>query len=164
MAINVQTLRTRALTALIFVGVMLAGLLWNQWSFIALFTVIHFGCWYEFIKLLKKINGNKWFVYAWLGLLYITLPVLAMLSIRLSPLSIGDNLIPINQYLLPCAIIFSIPKKNMGRHRRRGNSLHCNHCIAGVLFAGGQKYCSNTLGCHRSNLCSVWHCRRFARK
>ena len=108
MALNVQTLRTRALTALIFVGVMLAGLLWNRWSFIALFTIIHFGCWYEFIKLLKKISDDKWFAYAWLGLLYITLPVLAMLSIRLSPLPLGDNLIQINQYLIPCAIIFSI--------------------------------------------------------
>ncbi len=108
MAINVQTLRTRALTALIFVGVMLTGLLWNQWSFIALFTLIHFGCWYEFIKLLKKIKGDKWFVYAWLGLLYITLPGLAMLSIRLSPLLVGDNLVQVNPYLLPCAIIFSI--------------------------------------------------------
>jgi hypothetical protein len=33
MAFNLQTFKTRALTAVVFVLVMLAGLLWNQWSF-----------------------------------------------------------------------------------------------------------------------------------
>ena len=55
MAFDTKTFKTRTLTAIVFVIVMLAGLLWNQWSFIILFTIIHFGCWYEFIKLIKKI-------------------------------------------------------------------------------------------------------------
>ncbi len=45
MALNVATLKTRSLTAVVFVAVMLAGLLWNFWSFLILFTIVHFGCW-----------------------------------------------------------------------------------------------------------------------
>jgi phosphatidate cytidylyltransferase len=56
---NFQTFRTRALTALLFVAVMLIGLLWNFWSFLILFTVIHFGCWYEYLKLVEKIYSTK---------------------------------------------------------------------------------------------------------
>ncbi|MFP5040706.1 phosphatidate cytidylyltransferase [Parasediminibacterium sp. JCM 36343] len=56
MALNIQVFKTRALTALIFVAVMLAGLLWNQWSFFALFSLIHFGCWIEYQKLIALID------------------------------------------------------------------------------------------------------------
>ena len=56
MALNVVTFRTRALTALVFVAVMLAGLLWNQWSFLILFSVIHFGCWIEYQRLVGLID------------------------------------------------------------------------------------------------------------
>ena len=56
MAFNFQTFRTRALTAIVFVLVMLTGLLWNQWSFFILFSVIHFGCWIEYQKLVGLID------------------------------------------------------------------------------------------------------------
>ena len=58
MAFNFQTFRTRALTAIIFVLVMLTGLLWNQWSFLVLFSVIHFGCWREYQKLVGLIDSD----------------------------------------------------------------------------------------------------------
>ena len=38
---------------------MLTGLLWNFWSFLILFTVIHFGCWFEYLKLVEKIYTTK---------------------------------------------------------------------------------------------------------
>jgi phosphatidate cytidylyltransferase len=56
MALTAVTFRTRALTSLVFVAVMLAGLLWNTWSFFILFSIIHFGCWYEYQKLLARID------------------------------------------------------------------------------------------------------------
>ncbi len=56
MAFNWKTFQTRALTAVLFAIVMLAGLLWNQWSFLLLFTVIHFGCWFEYQKLVGMID------------------------------------------------------------------------------------------------------------
>ena len=56
MAFNIQTFKTRALTAIIFAAVMLVGLLWNHWSFFVLFSIIHFGCWIEYQKLVALID------------------------------------------------------------------------------------------------------------
>ena len=58
MALNLATLRTRTLTAAVFVAVMLTGLLWNHWSFFILFTIIHFGCWIEYQKLVGLIDRD----------------------------------------------------------------------------------------------------------
>ncbi|MBO9657603.1 MAG: phosphatidate cytidylyltransferase [Chitinophagaceae bacterium] len=67
MAFNWPTFRTRALTAIIFVAVMLTGLFWNQWSFLVLFSIIHFGCWWEYFNLLEKINKVKYEIYVKMG-------------------------------------------------------------------------------------------------
>ncbi len=56
MAFNWQTFRTRALTAILFAAIMLAGLLWNPWSFFILFSIIHFGCWVEYQRLVELID------------------------------------------------------------------------------------------------------------
>jgi phosphatidate cytidylyltransferase len=69
MAFNWQTFRTRALTAIIFAAVMLVGLLWNQWSFLVLFSIIHFGCWWEYLKLTEKIHNTSFHPYTKLGLM-----------------------------------------------------------------------------------------------
>jgi phosphatidate cytidylyltransferase len=58
MALNKATFRTRAISATIFAVVMLAGLLWNFWSFFILFSVIHFGCWVEYQKLIRLIDKD----------------------------------------------------------------------------------------------------------
>ncbi|WP_207492006.1 phosphatidate cytidylyltransferase [Aridibaculum aurantiacum] len=58
MAFNLQTFKTRALTAIVFVVVMLLGLLWNHWSFLILFLIIHVGCWIEYQKLIAKIDTS----------------------------------------------------------------------------------------------------------
>ncbi len=84
MAINISTLKIRALTSLIFVAVMMTGLLWNEWSFLLLFIVIHAGCWIEFIGLVKRIYGTKHLGYTLLGLLYITLPICLMIDLRMN--------------------------------------------------------------------------------
>ena len=110
MAFNFQTFKTRALTALLFVAVMLVGLLWNFWSFLILFTVIHFGCWFEFVKLMKKIYGEKYLGYCLFGLVYITLPVILLLLVRDSNrgyLDRGQGFLDLG-FIIPCGIIFSI--------------------------------------------------------
>ncbi len=105
MALDTKTFKTRTLTAIVFVIVMLVGLLWNQWSFIILFTIIYFGCWYEFIKLLKKIDPVNYKVKSLLGVFYITLPIVLMILIRTDNIrSLNDNYLKI----IPCGIIFSI--------------------------------------------------------
>ena len=105
MAINLQIFKTRALTAIVFAVIMDAGLLWNQWSFLFLFTIIHFGCWYEYIKLMKKINPLNFKIYIPAGFLYISLPVVLMVYVRYFVfINASDN---INK-IVPCMIIFSI--------------------------------------------------------
>ncbi|MBC7536828.1 MAG: phosphatidate cytidylyltransferase [Ferruginibacter sp.] len=112
MAINKETLRTRALTALIFVLVMFAGLFINEYSFIALFSIVMFGCLYEFSKIVKLINGKKYFLYLPLAFLYIILPIILLIDLGVNgnyythQIASGNT----SRYssLLPCAIIFSI--------------------------------------------------------
>jgi phosphatidate cytidylyltransferase len=96
MALNAQTFRTRSLTALLFVIVMLAGLLWNRWSFFILFSVIHFGCWLEYQRLVGQIDGkykeitdfHKWGVIlaGWCVLLYFTDDSFRLFNFRLNEL------------------------------------------------------------------------------
>jgi phosphatidate cytidylyltransferase len=105
MAFDRQTFKTRTLTAIVFAAVMLVGLLWNKWSFIILFTIIHFGGWLEFVKLLKKIDPVNYKLKSLLGILYITLPIFLMIFIRLSNFPGKEhNFLKI----IPCAIVFSI--------------------------------------------------------
>lgn len=69
MAFHWQTFRTRALTAVVFVAVMLAGLFGNHWTFLLLFSIIHFGCWWEYFRLLEKIYTTTFHIYIKLGLM-----------------------------------------------------------------------------------------------
>jgi phosphatidate cytidylyltransferase len=71
MAFNWHTFRTRALTAIVFVMVMLIGLLWNQWSFLILFSIIHFGCWWEYLVLMEKVNRVRLHPYVKLGFMVV---------------------------------------------------------------------------------------------
>jgi len=59
LALNLQTFRTRTLTAVLFAAVMLVGLLLNFWSFLILFTIIHIGCLLEYLKLIEKIYSTR---------------------------------------------------------------------------------------------------------
>ncbi len=56
MAFNIQTLATRTLSGVIFIAIMLSGLLISHWTFLLLFTIIHFGCWVEYQKLVGLID------------------------------------------------------------------------------------------------------------
>jgi len=56
MALHLATFRTRTLTAIIFAAVMLGGLLVNDWTFFLLFSLIHFGCWVEYFRLMGRID------------------------------------------------------------------------------------------------------------
>ncbi|MEO7522627.1 MAG: phosphatidate cytidylyltransferase [Ferruginibacter sp.] len=111
MAINKQTLKTRALTALIFVLVMFAGLFIHEWGFIALFTIIMLGCLYEFTKILRLINAKKYFLYLPLALIYIVLPLLLFIDMGVHAARYFHKpagYLTAYSALLPCAIIFSL--------------------------------------------------------
>jgi phosphatidate cytidylyltransferase len=93
MAFNLQTFKTRAITAIIFVAVMAVGLLWNSWAFFVLFSIVHFGCWVEYQKLVEKFNPDYKsvspvhrygvMVGGWCLLLYFTNAELSILGLRL---------------------------------------------------------------------------------
>ena len=120
MGMNMQTLKTRSLTAAVFVIVMAVGLFSGMWPFIGLFTLIHFGCWFEFVKLVRKITGKKYIFYIQLGLLYISMPIVMMLSLGIRDSMVTETFHGENgegfktyihsgySYIIPCAIIFSI--------------------------------------------------------
>ena len=55
MAFNFFVFKVRALSAIVFVLIMLAGLLINSWSYFALFLLIQIGCLYEYQKLMRVI-------------------------------------------------------------------------------------------------------------
>jgi phosphatidate cytidylyltransferase len=67
MPLNKEVFKVRAISAVFFVAIMLTGLLWNVWSFLALFLIIHAGCWWEYIKLIEKIVGIRVHIWATMG-------------------------------------------------------------------------------------------------
>jgi phosphatidate cytidylyltransferase len=107
MALHLQTLKTRSITAAVFVVAMLSGLLLNKWTLVLLFTVIHFGCWYEFVGLMKKIYGKQVGSRLLYGWPYITLPILMIIQFG-TGINKMDLTVSVPSYLFPCAIIFSI--------------------------------------------------------
>lgn len=116
MALNIATFKTRAATAGVFVGVMLLGLFWNHWSFFVLFSVIHFGCWIEYQKLICLIDNGYTQVSpfhrygvmlaGWCILLYFTNDAFTLFGVQLSAIGWWLGLIAI--FVLPIAeLLFS---------------------------------------------------------
>jgi phosphatidate cytidylyltransferase len=107
MALNKEVFKTRALTALIFVAVMLGGLFINGYTFVILFSIIMFGCLYEFAKIVKIIKPKGYRIYLTFALPYIILPLIMFISLGID-LSKNDIDFSKYSYLFPCAILFSI--------------------------------------------------------
>jgi phosphatidate cytidylyltransferase len=125
MALNVATFKTRTLTAVVFVVVMLAGLLWNSWSFFILFSIIHFGCWVEYQKLVGLIDPGYTSITSfhkygvrlagWCMMLYFANDELSISSLRLH--AIGWWLGLVFVFILPIIeLLFAreIQPKNIG--------------------------------------------------
>jgi phosphatidate cytidylyltransferase len=107
-AFNIPVLKTRALTALIFVAIMISGLLINAYTFLALFLIILSGCLLEFFKIIKIIFPVRYAFYFPAALLYILMPVIMMLDLSgLFDFSAGGHSL-VYDPLIPCGLIFSI--------------------------------------------------------
>lgn len=107
MPFDIKTFKIRTSTAVIFTIIMLCGLLINIWTFFILLIIIHFGCWEEYLQLLKKIWPGNFKNYLITGLLYISIPILLMGDLRLTFIKgtvPTDNMLKV----IPCGIIFSI--------------------------------------------------------
>ncbi|MEO5683391.1 MAG: phosphatidate cytidylyltransferase [Chitinophagaceae bacterium] len=116
MALNIATFKTRAATAGVFVAVMLLGLLWNHWSFFILFSIIHFGCWVEYQKLVCLIDKGYTAISpfhqygvmlaGWCIMLYFTNDAFSIFGIQLRAIGWWLGLIAI--FVLPIMeILFS---------------------------------------------------------
>lgn len=68
MALNLPTFYKRTGSAVVFVIIMLAGLLWNEWAFLALVCVIQFLCFKEYTKLMQRIYPSGHWPKAMLGI------------------------------------------------------------------------------------------------
>jgi phosphatidate cytidylyltransferase len=124
MALNIATFKTRSLTAAVFVIIMLAGLLWDHWSFFILFSVIHFGCWYEYQRLIGLIDPeyariSSFHKYAlmiggWCIMLYFTNEEFGLFGMRFYEIGrlIGLTLIFI--FLLSLLFASRFPLKSIG--------------------------------------------------
>ena len=64
MPLNLAVFRVRTLSAVVFAAIMLAGIIWNHWSFLVLFLIIHTGCWWEYIRLTEQIE--KITIHIWI--------------------------------------------------------------------------------------------------
>lgn len=58
MALNLTIFKQRTISAIFFVIIMLLGLCINPWLFLILFSIIHFGCWREYQKLVGLIDNE----------------------------------------------------------------------------------------------------------
>ena len=110
MALNLATLKTRAITAIIFVIIMIGGIIWNEWSFKILMLIIQLGCIAELVKLISFIDPNYTkfpmpvLKYLTFGIIYLSFPFGALRDMYLhSPdFFTGPN------WVLPMLIIVSI--------------------------------------------------------
>ena len=109
MSFNFSVFRVRALSAIAFVIVMVAGLIWNNWSFFSLFVIIATGCLYEFQKLLELISPdykNKSAIHKW-GLLLLGAALMFTLSKRIIILDVHIFKI-VGLYVVPCIALIMV--------------------------------------------------------
>ena len=91
MALQKKTFRTRALTAVVFAVIMIAGLFWTPFAFLFLFTIIHFGCWWEFLNLVERIYRTSIHYYIRMGMMVMGYGIM---------LWFADDVFNINNYSL----------------------------------------------------------------
>jgi phosphatidate cytidylyltransferase len=82
MALDLQTFRTRALSAIIFVVVMLGAIFYSINSFIILFSIVYTGCLIEYNNLIKNTptihTKTAKLLYSLFGLAYMTISFCAI--------------------------------------------------------------------------------------
>ncbi len=104
MAFNIQTFKTRALTAIVFATVMLGGLFFNPYAYMALFTIIAVGCSMEMAKIIKMIDYDRRIIYIPFVFIYNLIPVYLIVLLGIKS---EDENIQLDS-LFPAAIFFSI--------------------------------------------------------
>jgi phosphatidate cytidylyltransferase len=110
MAFDIQTFKTRALSAIVFVVVMLGAIFYSINSFIILFLIVHTGCLIEYTKLTKNTptihTKTAHVLFSFLGLAYMTISFFAIM--HLASAHWASVLGTTAYYVLPMLVIVSI--------------------------------------------------------
>ena len=96
MALQLSVLKTRSLTALLFVGVMMLGILYSNTSYSVLFFLLMIIGWIEFAKLVDRIYERQTHVYITMGWILNGLSICLLFSksrFLLGDFSLKDNLL-----------------------------------------------------------------------
>ena len=118
MAFNFSVFKVRALSALVFVIIMIGGLVWNNYSFFTLFVIIAMGCLFEYQKLLSLIYPNYKTIsllHKW-GFYLLAAGIMFTLAAKILPLEgqifslVGTKIVPI---ILGIMIIGDVFSKNI---------------------------------------------------
>ncbi len=113
MALNLPTFYKRTASAIVFVAIMLTGLLWNEWAFLVLISLIQLLCLREYFRLMQKIDKESYWP-VWLpviiqimGLVFIVLFSNKMNEVLPGILRYVFLILPIiPAVLLLCSILF----------------------------------------------------------
>ncbi len=88
MALNWPTFFKRLGSSIVFVAIMLTGLLWNEWSFLALIALISVLCLRDYFRLVQKIDKESY----WPKWLPVAVQVAALAIICLFSNKVNDLL------------------------------------------------------------------------
>ncbi len=104
MALNLPTFYKRTASAIVFGIIMLAGLLWNPASFLALVCLIEVLCYREFTLLMKRIFPNaNW--PKWLTPVFIVAGLLLTVVVALLLVQTNDGTLQAWYYLAPIRML-----------------------------------------------------------
>lgn len=107
MPLKISVLLTRSLSAVIFLLLFLGLFWWNDWSFFLLFSIIHWGCWLEYQRLMQRTfpiyQSSKLYYF---GLIFLGWGILMIGS---GNLAIGSVLLEFVGFTLILCTVFLLP-------------------------------------------------------
>lgn len=128
MALNLKTLATRSLTAVVFVAVLLSCIFYNYLSFAALFFVVSVWGLFEFYRLAEKLGAKPYKIIGLTtGAFLFCLAALANVSSEISWLSL--SLFPVFLVLLFTIFIIALFDK------QPNTFLNITYTITGIIYS-----------------------------
>lgn len=122
----------RSLSAIVFIFLFLGLFWWNSWSFFFLFSIIHWGCWYEYQKLMQRtfpIYQSSQLYY--LGIIFLGWGILMIGGSRV--LHIGSVTLEFIGFTLVLCTVFLLPILGILFHSK-GVGLRSKMSLLGFFY------------------------------